>query len=66
MKLSKLIFMVRFIKILEWISSIEEAATSRSVPMRAEKYAQKINEDCHKVYTSSDFLVYVNKFRQLH
>ncbi len=42
MKLSKLIFMVRFIKILEWISSIEEAATSRSVPMRAEKYAQRL------------------------
>ena len=35
--------------ILEGISSIEEAATFRSVPMRAEKYTQKINKDCHKV-----------------
>lgn len=39
--------MVRFIKIFEWISSIEEGATSRLVPMRAVKYAKKINEDCH-------------------
>ncbi len=52
MKLLKLIFMVRFIKVLEGISSVEEAATSRSAPMRAEKYTQKINKDCHKVYTS--------------
>ena len=52
--------MVRFIKILEWISSVEEAATYRSVPMRAEKDTQKINEDCHKVYTSSHLLLNVN------
>ena len=44
--------MVRFIKVLEGISSVEEAATSRSAPMRAGKYTQKINKDCHKVYTS--------------
>ncbi len=49
MKLSKLIFKVRFIKISEGISSIEEAATFRSVPMRAEKYTRKINKDCLKV-----------------
>ena len=60
MKLFKLIFMVRFIKVLEWISSVEEAATYRSVPMRAEKDIQKINKDCHKVYTSSHFLLNVN------
>ncbi len=53
MKLFKLIFMVRFIKILEWISSVEEAATYRSVPMRTGKGTRKINEDCHKVYTYS-------------
>ena len=41
--------MVRFINILEWISSIEEATTLRSVPMKAEKDAQKINEGYHKV-----------------
>ena len=52
--------MVRFIKILEWISSVEEAATYRSAPMRAEKDTQKINEDCHKVYTSSHLLLNVN------
>ena len=60
MKLFKLIFMVRFIKVLEGISSIEEVATSRSAPMRAEKYTQKINKDCHKVYSSSDSLLNVN------
>ena len=60
MKLSKLIFMVRFIKISEWISSIEEAATSRSVLMRATKDTRKINKDCHKVYTSSDSFINVN------
>ena len=57
--------MVRFINILKWISSIEEAATYRSVPMRAEKDAQKINKDwllfsrraigCHKVHSTSYF-----------
>ena len=47
MKLFKLIFMARFIKILGWISSVEEAATFRSVPMREEKYAQKIDKGCH-------------------
>ena len=60
MKLFKQIFMVRFIKILEGISSIEEAATSWSVLTKAEKYAQKINEDYHKVYTSSVILLNVN------
>ena len=49
MKLFELIFMVRFIKILEGISTIKEGATIRLVPMRAEKYTQKINKDCHKV-----------------
>ena len=52
--------MVRFIKISEWISSIEEAATSRSVLMRATKDTRKINKDCHKVYTSSDSFINVN------
>ena len=63
MKLSKLIFMVRFIKILEQVWPIEEGATARLVPMnpeglaapkistrrKAAKDAQKINEDYHKV-----------------
>ena len=49
MKLSELIFMVRFIKISEWISPVKEAATSRSEPMRTGKGIRKINEDCHKV-----------------
>ena len=49
MKLFKLIFMVRFIKILEWISLAEEAATSRSEPMMTGKDTRKINEGCHKV-----------------
>ena len=52
MKLFKLIFMVGLIKILEWIWSIEEGGTSRLVPMTAAKGTRKINEDCHKVYTS--------------
>ena len=60
MKLFKLIFMVRFIKVLEVISSIEEAAAYRSVPMRAKKCTQKIYKDCHKVYTSLDSLLNVN------
>ena len=60
MKLSKLIFMVRFINILEQIWPIEprraretevtqQGATDRLVPMKAIKDAQKINEACHKV-----------------
>ena len=65
MKLSKLIFMVRFIKILEQIWQIEPRrareteVTIRLVPMKPIKNAQKINEDwllfsrraigCHKV-----------------
>ena len=44
-KLFKLIFMVRFIKVLEGISTVEEVETSRSAPVRAEKYTQKINKD---------------------
>ena len=60
MKLSKLIFMVRFIKVLEQVWPIEEGATARLVPMKAVKDAQKINKDCHKVYTSSDSLLNVN------
>ena len=60
MKSFKLIFMVRFIKILERIRSIEEGATSRLVPMIAAKDARKINEDYHKVYTSSMILLNVN------
>ena len=49
MKLSKLIFMVRFINILEQIWPIEEEATIRLVPMKAGKDAQNINKDRHKV-----------------
>ena len=49
MKLFKLIFMVRFINILEQIWPIEEGATYRLIPMKAVKDAQKINKDCHKV-----------------
>ena len=49
MKLSKLIFLVRFINVLEQVWPVEEGATSRLVPMKAVKDAQKINEDCHKV-----------------
>ena len=55
--------MVRFIKILERIWSIEEGATSRLVPMIAAKDARKINEDYHKVYTSSIILLNVNYFK---
>ena len=50
MKLFKLIFLVRFIKVLEGISSVGEGATYRSTPMRAEKYTQKINENCHNFF----------------
>ena len=46
-KLFKLIFMARFIKILEQIRPIAEGATARLVPMQADEDAQKINEDCH-------------------
>ena len=60
MKLSKLIFMVRFINILEQVWPIEEGATSRLVLMKAVKDAQKINEVYHKVYTSSHYLLNVN------
>ena len=74
MKLSKLIFMVRFINIMEQVWPVEEGATARLVPMNPEglaapkistcrkavKDAQKINKDCHKVYTSSDSLLNVN------
>ena len=48
------------LKVLGWISSVEEAATSRSVPMREEKYAQKIDKDCHKVNNFLYLLWYVN------
>ena len=61
MKLFLLIFMVRFIKILEQIWSIEEGATSRLVPMKAAKDAQKINKDCHKVNTFLGLFSNVNK-----
>lgn len=60
MKLFKLIFMVGLIKILEWIWSIEEGGTSRLVPMTAAKGTRKINEDCHKVYTSLKYSLNVN------
>ena len=60
MKLFKLIFMARFIKILEQISPIAEGATARLVPIKADKDARKINEDCHKVNNFSNFLCYVN------
>lgn len=60
MKLSKLIFMVRFINLLEQVWPIEEGAILRLVPMKAAKDAQKINKGCHKVYTSSDSLINVN------
>ena len=52
--------MVRFINILRQIWSVEEGATSRLVLMKTAEDAQKINEDYHKVYTISKFLVYVN------
>ena len=39
MKLSKLIFMVRFINILEQVWPIEEGATARLVPMNPEGLA---------------------------
>lgn len=54
MKLFKLIFMARFIKILEQICLIEEGATIRLDPTKANKDAQKINKGWHKVYTSLD------------
>ena len=60
LKLFKLNFMVRFINILRQIWSVEEGATSRLVLMKTAEDAQKINEDYHKVYTISKFLVYVN------
>ena len=60
MKLVKLIFMVRFIKLLEQICSIEEGATSRLVLTKTDKDARKINKDSHKVYNSSDLLLNVN------
>lgn len=56
-KLFKLIFMVRFIKILEQVWLIEEEATYRLVPMKAGKDAQKIIKDYHKVY---NFLIFLN------
>ena len=60
MKLFKLIFMVRFIKILRQNGSAEEGATYRLVPMKTAEDAQKTNEDYHKVYTILKFSVYVN------
>ena len=51
--------MVRFIKVSEWISPVEEAASSQSEPMRTVgadedgKGIRKIIENRHKVYTSS-------------
>ncbi len=57
MKLLKLIFMVRFIKILEQVCPIEEETTSRLVPRKADKDAPKVNKDCHNVYNSSDFFI---------
>ncbi len=65
------------LKVLGWISSVEplrargakatqQAATSRSVSMREEKYAQKIDKGCHKVNNFLYCLCYVNLFRQLH
>ena len=59
MKLFKLIFMVRFIKISEQVCSIEEGATLRLVPTKADKDARKINKDCHKVYIIYRFLLYI-------
>lgn len=41
MKLLKLIFMIGFNKILEWISQAEKAAPSRSEPMRTGKGTPK-------------------------
>ena len=57
MKLFKLIFMARFIKILEQIRSIAEGATSRLVPIKADEDARKINEDCRKV---NNFSLYIS------
>ena len=51
--------MVRFIKILEQVCSIEKGATNRLVPMKADKDAQKINKDCHKV-NNFKILLYAN------
>ena len=59
-KLFKLIFMVRFINILEQIWPIEEGATYRLVPMKAVKDAQKINKSYHQVLTSLENLFNVN------
>ncbi len=66
LKLFRLIFMVRFINIMEQIWPVYGGATSRLVPMREEKYAQKIDKGCHKVNNFLYCLCYVNKFRQLH
>lgn len=52
--------MVRFIKISEQVCSIEEGATLRLVPTKADKDARKINKDCHKVYNSLDLYINVN------
>lgn len=60
MKLCKLIFMARFIKNLEHVRAIAEGATFRLVPVKADEYARKINEDSHKANNFSCFLCYVN------
>ena len=60
LKLFKLIFLVIFIKIPEQIRSVYEGATSRSVPIKADEDARKIDKDCQKVNTSLEFLNNVN------
>ena len=57
MKLFKLIFMARFIKVSEQLCSIEERATMRLVSMKADKDARNINKDCHKVNNLNIFHV---------
>lgn len=52
--------MARFIKVLEQICSIEEGATMRLVPMKADKDAKKINKGCHKVNFLKQLFNHVN------
>ena len=56
MKLFKLVFMARFINILEQIRPSEEGATVRLVPMKTDEDARKINEDCRKVNNFTCFI----------
>ena len=44
MKLFKLIFMVRFIKILKHVRAIAEGVTFRLVPIKADEDAERLME----------------------